>query len=268
MDNHPPEDWADKDGWNRYYSGQLESGRIEGDPDMIILRFLKLVQEKGGRVWFPGCGLDPYAYTYASRGCNVLATDFSPVAVEFQRRVAAAWLGSVGPDPKAGTLRVAEGDFVRDAPDGPFDVIVNCRAFQGLSPDSMLAAARNFYSALRPGGTFIADTMNVQGTHRNLMEDCLIEARFYLPYQKSERWYRQQLDSTGIVYGMVMGRPRIPGRGQYPRERFREMAERDQKTLDSFRDEYERRCKDEAAEVKSVVNDPAVKVANVVYATG
>ena len=38
--------------------------------------------------------------------------------------------------------------------------------------------------------------------------------------------------------------------------RFRECAERDQKTLDAFRGEYERRLQDEAAEVHAVSGNP------------
>ena len=110
--------------------------------------------------------------------------------------------------------------------------------------------------------------MNVQGHDRNLIEDSLIGAGFYIPFQKSERWYRRQLNSTGIVYGMVLERPRIPAGDQYAREQFAEFAKRDQQILDSFRGEYESRLKDEAAEVNAIVNDPATIVARVVYATG
>ena len=77
--------------------------------------------------------------------------------------------------------------------------------------------------------------MNVQGDRRNLIEESLLATGFYIPFQKSERWYRQQLDATGIVYGMVLGRPRIPAHNQYPPGRFSEFAERDQMILDSFR---------------------------------
>jgi hypothetical protein len=101
-----------------------------------------------------------------------------------------------------------------------------------------------------------------------LIEDSLLAAGFYISFQKSERWYRQQLDSSGIVYGMLLGRPRIPNRDQYPPERFRELAERDQQILDSFKAEYQRRREDEAAEVNAIVNDPATIVAHVVYPTG
>lgn len=272
MINNPPEDWSDKEGWNRYFKEQLSPGGIPSHAvysEPIVLRFLSFAHEKGGRIWFPGCGLDPFPKAYAERNCKVLATDFSTVAVAYQRRVAAAMLKESEAATVPVTFAVAEHDFTQGAPGGEFDVVVNCRAFQGLAPGAMRAAAGHSYAALRPGGACILDTMNVQGSHRrSLIEDSLIAAGFFIPFQKSERWYRQQLDSTGIVYGMVLGRPHIPARHQYPPERFREFAERDQKILDSFRVEYERRLQDETAEVNALCHNPTSRVAHVVYATG
>lgn len=268
MTNSPPKNWDDKDAWGRYFNAELSAGRTSPYPDPIVLRFLSFAHEKGGRIWFPGCGLDPYPNTYAERGCKVLATDFSPVAVKYQQRLAAAFLKENESAKVQGAFAVAEHDFTQGMPDRNFDVVINCRAFQGLSHDAMRAAAGHFYAALRPGGACIIDTINVQGHDRNLIEDSLIAAGFCIPFEKSERWYRQQLDSTGIVYGMVLGRPHVPFHGQYPPERFSELAKRDQRILDSFRVEYERRQQDEAAEVNAVVNDPATIVVHVVYATG
>jgi hypothetical protein len=198
----------------------------------------------------------------------VLATDLSSVAVRYQQRLAAAFAKENKSASVRGTLAVAEHDFTQDKPDREFDVVINSRAFQGLSAYAMHAAAGHFYAALRPGGACIIDTINVQGHDRILIEDSLMAAGFYIPYQESERWYRRQLDSTGIVYGMVLGRPRIPMRDQYPREQFAELAKPDQQILDSFRGEYERRLEDESAEVNAILNDPATIVAHVVYATG
>ena len=56
----PPKDWKDKEAWNRYFDAQLFAGRTPSYPDFVILRFLSFSQKKGGRIWFPGCGLDPY----------------------------------------------------------------------------------------------------------------------------------------------------------------------------------------------------------------
>jgi len=263
-----PENWDDRDGWNRFFAAELSAGHPAFHPHFIVLRFRSFVHKKGGRIWFPGCGLDPYPRTYAEQGCHVLATDFSSVAVRYQQQQAAAFLT----ENEAGTLNatfdVAEQDFTHEAPEGTFDVVINCRAFQGLSSSAMRAAAVHFYAALRPGGAAILDTINVQGSGRREMEDSLMTAGFYIPFQKSESWYRQRLESTGIVYGMVMGRPRIPNWGQYPAEEFSELAGRDQQIIDSFTAEYERRRQEESDEVKATIDNPKTIVAHVVYATG
>ena len=91
-------------------------------------------------------------------------------------------------------------------------------------------------------------------------------AGFYLPFEQSERWYRQQLERTGIVFGM--GRPRVLNWGQYPPETFSDLAARDQQILDSFRAEYERRRQEESDKVTATIADPNTIVAHVVYATG
>jgi hypothetical protein len=269
--NHAPRDWSDKAAWNHYFKAELSPGayRSHGFLDAILMEHFSLAQEKGGRVWFPGCGVQQCPKVYAERGCKVLATDFSSVAVAYQRSLAAAML-QAGPEaPAQGSLTILEHDFTLSKPEGEFDLILNCRAFQGLSGDAMTAAAAHFYAALRPGGICILVTMNVQGSpRRNQIEDYLIGAGFYVPWVKTNRWYREKLDSTGIVYGMLMGRPRIPNHDLYPREHFREYAERDQKILDSFRDEYESRLKDEEAETNATYNSPTARVAIVEYGTG
>ena len=264
----PPTDWTDKDGWNRFFDAQLRTGQISSYPPSAILRFLSLAKDKGGRIWFPGCGLDAYPITYAARGCHVFATDLSWVAVKYQKRVAATFAKENRSADTPGTFIVAEHDFTQGPPSQQFDVVINCRAFQGLSGSAMHAAAANFYAALRPGGAAIIDTMNVQGDARNWIEDSLSAAGFYVPFQRSDRWYRQQLDGTGILYGMLLGRPRIPYRNQYPPNEFAECARRDQEILDSFSNEYVRRRQDEAAQVEAMMSNPTTVVAHVVYSTG
>jgi hypothetical protein len=132
----------------------------------------------------------------------------------------------------------------------------------------MAAAARNFFAALRPGGVAFIDTINVQGRARDVLEDSLIDAGFFLPFNTSERWYRAQLKSTGIVYGMVLERPQIPNCGQYPAKHFHEYAKRDHKILESFRTTYEAQRAAEESSVRAVLDSPQAKIAHVVYSTG
>ena len=110
MTNSPPQNWDDKDGWDCYFNAEISAGRTAPQPDFIVLRFLSFAREKGGRIWFPGCGLDSYPHTYAERGCKVLATDFASVAVKYQQRLAAAFLKENESGKFQGTLAVAERD--------------------------------------------------------------------------------------------------------------------------------------------------------------
>jgi hypothetical protein len=155
------------------------------------------------------------------------------------------------------------------APDGGFDVVLNCRAFQGLSSKAKRAAAKLFFAALRQGGVAIIDTMNVQGTSaRNEIEDSLAEAGFYLPFCATERWYRDQLDATGICYGMVLGRPRVQFNRHNSVKNSMAQWERDQAILDSFAAEYKSRRAQEEAEVAANCNRLETRVAHVIYPTG
>jgi hypothetical protein len=280
----PPGDWNDIAGWDRYFQSQFSDGPFcvptkIGALGWQSVRFLSAVVEHGGRVWFPGCGIDPGPRFYAYVGNAVLATDFSPVAVRVQRRFAelapeimfddwSSFVRSNAPIEKYGCFDVAEHDFTTGPPTGVFDVVINCRAFQGLSPSAMTAAARTFFAALRSGGLALIDTINVQGRARDVLEASLIDAGFFLPFSTSERWYRAQLESTGIIYGMVLGRPQIPNRGQYPDAHFNEYAQRDRKILESFRTEYEARRATEEPSVREILDRHEAKVAHVVYATG
>ena len=280
----PPINWSDTVGWDRFFQAQSSVGRFcvptrIGAPGWRATRFLSVVSRYGGRVWFPGCGIDQGPRFYAYLGCTVLATDFSPFAVCVQRKFAelapeimftdwSSFDKSKAPFENCGQFEVAEHDFTTGPPAGVFDLVINCRAFQGLSPSAMTAAATHFFTALRPGCAAIIDTINVQGRARDVLEDCLIDAGFFLPFRASDRWYRAQLQDTGIIYGMVLGRPLIPNRGQYPADQFDECAQRDRKILESFRAEYEARLAAEEPSVKAVLDSPEAIVARVVYATG
>ena len=280
----PPLDWSDIAGWNLYLKAKSIEGPF-GVPTAIgargweLVRFLKFAKDQGGKVWFPGCGTDPGPRFYAYVGCTVMATDFSPVAVHVQQYFAglapqimfADWSSFVEGNPlfeKSGRFDVAEHDFVVCPPPGVFDVVINCRAFQGLPPSAMRAVAKHFFAALRPGGAAIIDTINVHGTACDPLEDSLMDAGFFLPFSTSERWYRNQLENTGIAYGMVLGRPQLRYDRRHPREHFKEYEERDRKILASFRTEYETRHAAEESFVNETMRQPETIVAHVVYNTG
>lgn len=268
------------EGWNRC----LKAGSSEGPfgvPTAIgargweSVRFREFARHLGGRVWFPGCGTDPGPRFYAYVGCTVMATDFSPAAVRVQQHFAglapqsmfvewSSFAESNRPIENSGRFDVAD-DFVACLPPGVFDVVVNCSAFQGLSPSAMRAAAKHFFADLRAAGVAIIDTINVR---RDALEDSLMDAGFFLPFTASERWYRNELENTGIAYGMVLGHPHARYDGQNPRERSKKDTERDREILESFRTEYEARHTAEEFFVKAAMSRPETIVAHVIYNTG
>lgn len=267
----PPSDWSDKEAWVRCHAARLEGKRAsENDRYKFPLknRFRPFPEDNRGRIWLPGCGLSEAPLEYAESGCDVLATDFSPAAVAYQKELREIFLREREEVEVKGSFEVSEHDFLLSPPATDFAAVYNCRAFQGLSETSMIAAAKTFYAALRPGGGCVMETMNVQGATRIAIEDSLIAAGYYLPYHMSDRWYQNQLASTGIHYAMIMGKPRIPYNNQYPRERFETYRERDEKVLDSFWEEYERRRREEAAEVETTIRNPATKWVQFIMRTG
>lgn len=277
-----PQDWDDHEGWNAYHAGVL-GGLPAGPPkvmDDISLRFYSFVSGIGRRVWFPGCGLDGGPALYSKLGMDVLATDVAPSAVEYQRALAARPLEEIfdgweaalqrnAAKPAAGTLEARVHDL-RTSPGGePFDAVINVKAFQGLPPDSMARAAVATFQSLRPAGRAIFDTMNVQGERRSMLEDSLLAAGFYLPNQKTERWYRGQLDATGIAYTMILGRPFVSGASKYPRQGDPTATrESDERLLRSFEAEYDARLADEEAESVARQTDGHTIAAYLVYSTG
>ena len=90
-----PSDWTDRKAWDRYlhahsYQPPFPVPTEVGAPGWQAVRFLDLVQARGGRVWFPGCGTDIAPRFYSTIGCAVVATDFSPVALRSQTAFAAS----------------------------------------------------------------------------------------------------------------------------------------------------------------------------------
>jgi len=96
----------------------------------------------GRRVLIPGCGAAYEVAALAARGCEVLAIDYSAVAVERAREVLGEGLGR----------RVMQADFFAfDA--APFDWIYE-RAFLAALPVRLWAAwAERCAGLLRPGGS-------------------------------------------------------------------------------------------------------------------
>jgi hypothetical protein len=182
----PPLEWKDIEGWDRYHEFEKSDG-LFGVPASW-----RQYQRMGDRLWFPGCGISGQPRLYSLVGYKVLATDFSPTAVEAQRSYAsvapedmfeywAEFSSANGPFADTGSFDVAEHDFVTGTAPGIFDVVINNLAFQGLSPSAKAAAATTFFDALRPEGLATFLTMNIGETAaREELEGSLTAAGFCL----------------------------------------------------------------------------------------
>lgn len=260
----PPEDWSDVDGWDVYH--RAAEPRL--DASMMGLQYVRSLRARGSqRVWFPGCGTSPGPRAFAELGFDVVCSDFAPVAVAEQEQLARSQLPEAAREMLAEycanrpptRLAVRRHDFRVALDVEPFDVVLNVRAYQGLSTADMRATAKTHIDAVKPGGIAIFDTMNVQGEHRDRIEDSLAEAGFEIPLRDTQRWYRSTLRATGVEFVMILGRPMA---------RSRSTLTTDQAALNAVSGEYQRRSQDEADRTRERFASSEVKVAHVVYSTG
>ena len=179
-----PKDWNDRAGWDAHYESQLarserdpfdnETGSIRAEQLPEIAENLK---SRGWLdVWVPGCGLAPLARLLAHVGLRVVATDVSPVAVEFQRGKSGEFAHlttKLGPADSGGSFAVEPHDFRTVFQREAFDLIINVKAFQGFPLPDMERIAGVHAAALRKGRRAYFDTMNVQGELRDQLEQAL-----------------------------------------------------------------------------------------------
>lgn len=272
-----PADWNDAEGWEHYYQALLGS-ESRPDPRMALgsfsptqlPTFVTDLRERGWRsVWVPGCGLSPLPKLLAHLGLSVYATDISPAAVAFQQSadndVGALLPGGLDASDAGGKLLGEVHDFRTPYLAEHFDLIINQLAFQGFLPETMREVAAHHYQALRPGRYAYFDTMNVQGERRDLLEETLVEAGFFVPLYELNRWYRRALQETGISHLFIMGRPMIPKTGPYAEDGAR--WQQDTAVLRAISQEFfERAQAEHAAEIANA--DPEARTAMIIYSTG
>jgi hypothetical protein len=271
-----PDDWNDAAGWEAHHRSRLSrTGRGAWNDETGSIRpeqlpeFVAGLKESGWRsAWVPGCGLSPLAGLLAHLGLDVVATDVSQAAIEFQRDAAGqfayltAKLGN--PDP-AGSLAVEVHDFRRPFRQEAFDLIVNVKAFQAFPPADLVAIAGVHAQALRPGRYAYFDTMNIQGERRDQLEQALVDGGFVVPLLAVNRWYRQALRETGIRHAFVLGTPMIPCTAEYADGGPKWDA--DMARLREIITEYRGRLAAEQEAERTRIG-PQSKVAQVIYSTG
>lgn len=279
-----PQDWNNHSGWEDYYQGKTEEDVFADtfSHSNVAVQYLGYFLHKNySKIWFPGCGVSLAPHVYQRLGFKVWASDVSSSAIGIQKKLS----------PKCFSLKTIKGiidsilqeqdfiasnelhfkvqDFLTSYPEESMDCIVNVRSFQGLPSLSMEKAAVTHYQALKPGGVAMFETINVQGERRNILEDSLRQAGFYIPFSKAERWYRKVLDGTDIPYIFILGNPIIPGYAEGYNGFFgKRRLKKDTEKLRSFAGEYEKRYKEESEEVNAKEEDGVTKIAHVVYNTG
>jgi hypothetical protein len=271
-----PEDWNDRAGWDAYYESRLarpkrdtwddETGSIRVEQLPEVAEDLK---SRGWReVWVPGCGLSPLARLLAHLGLRLIATDVSPVAVDFQRAKPGEFshltekLGAADP---AGSFAAELHDFRTEFRSEAFDLIINVKAFQAFPVPDMGRIAGVHAAALRQGRYAYFDTMNVQGERRDQLEQALEDGGFVVPLMALNRWYRKALHETGVPHMFILGQPMIPRTGEYADGGPK--WDRDMARLREISGEYRSRLQAEQ-ELEQQRIGPDAKVAQVIYSTG
>jgi hypothetical protein len=278
-----PDDWDDHTGWEAYYSALPSDDfwykSATTSPGSFSFEQLgSLIDDLHSRewltVWFPGCGFSPLPRAFSHFGFTVHATDIAPSAIEFQANnstIVEPLLSAVTVEHdnlKGGSLISAIHDF-RTPLDVTVDVIFNIKSIQALPAASMDAAAQSHFAALRDGGLAFFDTMNVQGDRRDLLEDKLADAGFYVPLHSHNKWYRKALADTGIPHMFVLGAPMIPQRDDYPYPHARDSAEykRDIGILRDLTTQYRSNMQAEFDKEQETISEDA-KQAQIIYSTG
>jgi SAM-dependent methyltransferase len=135
----PKEDAGLPEFWEKRFRENFTPWDAGGTP-ALLERFLK-TEPRGRRVLIPGCGSSYEVRAFAQAGCEVVAIDFAPAAVERARRI-------LGPLAKLVRLE----DFFMFDPGGPFDLVYE-RAFLCALPRRLWPRyALRVVELLRPGG--------------------------------------------------------------------------------------------------------------------
>ena len=238
----PPADWDDLDAWDRFHAQTPMGDRI--DAARRALRYvpdLEAAQLK--QIWFPGCGTSLAPRAYSELGFNVVASDLSREALNAQWQssvgVSAHLLGvlyeqavsGLAPE-RGGKLDVVKHDLAEPFERDGLSAVLNIYAFAGFDDETKRAIAASHLKALDPGGWAIFQVAGAANNLRDAMEDLLLEAGFAMPLNACERWYRRELDDTGLPISFRLGRPRVDSEQGY------EEQAGDQDRLDAIEKAY------------------------------
>jgi SAM-dependent methyltransferase len=153
-----------KDWWTSFYNDALADLFLVREPKELAetLSFLtsRLDLRPGSVVFDQCCGIGSVSIPLARRGMSVVGVDAIEPYIRRARRDAAELNGA---------CRFEAGDAGEFAPDAPCDGAFNWYSSFGYSDDDgrNLEMLRRAFEALRPGGRFALDTLNVPGLLRD-----------------------------------------------------------------------------------------------------
>lgn len=275
-----PSDWSDQQGWEQYYASLYPNGSYDSlscETGSISLRNLPnfvddLKTQQITTIWVSGCGVSLLPKLLAQAGFTVHATDISRTAVDFQQHTDDATIELLLENAKipfyaAGSLASEVHDFRQPYLKTYFDLIINVKAFQGFDQATMEQVAHSHFQALKPSHEALSDTLNVQGKRRDILEESLVNAGFFIPFYDLNRWYRSALRETHIPHIFVLGQPMIPRTGVYEQDHSK--WQQDAQILRAVAMDYHQRQQVEiAAEQKRLNESREVRLATVIYSTG
>lgn len=281
-----PTNWDDQKGWDCYYEAYRDAGLhlnkiiVSMNIGFQLLPQIKEIQNLGlHSIWLPGCGVSLAPKILAHLGADVWASDFSKIAIIVQEEIQKMTFDEfTNVDENLVNLfktkitdslkyKIFQHDFRMQYPYEIVDCVLNVVSFQAFPRKSMMSAAKVHYDALRPGGHAFFITQNVQGEHRDTIENCLTDAGFHIPNSRIWKTYRNRLKQTGIPYIFCLDRPMLEPL-KYQGEEGRIKAENDMKILQPIIDEFEIKLKESQDRLDTEMMDDTVKVAHLVYNTG
>lgn len=130
-------DWNETIRWQAGILDDMIRSQSGKEPPMRLLDF--------------SCGIGTQAIGLAERGYHVHATDISPAAIKRAKEEAARRNLDI-------TTGIADVRTLAEQVPGQFEVVITCdNALPHLlTDDDLMAAARNIYNKLEPGGLFLA----------------------------------------------------------------------------------------------------------------
>ncbi len=279
MVNQMPDNWADHDSWEKYYSSIYPVGEFEKqslNTGSISLRDIgtfasELSEAKIETIWIPGCGVSLLPRVLSRLGFKVFATDISQSAIKFQtaddERIRGLVEKAVQSESSSlGTLSAEIHDFTKNYKNDYFDMVLNVKAIQGFDRETIASIAASHFNALKPGKQAIFDTMNIQGERRSRLEAALVDAGYVVPFYELNRWYRTELDKTGLPYLFVLGNPIIPWHGDYADNEKKRDA--DMEVLRTITRKFHDLQQEQSDAENQKLRDPKARIATVIYSTG